>query len=63
MIMQTIMQQCSAVVAGGTLVYTGDNMGSIDCLSKMQGKDAILDAVRELYQTAAQYDVHLEFIW
>lgn len=63
LVMQTIMQQCSAVVAGSTLVYTGDNMGSIDCRSKMQGKDAIANAVRELYQTAAQYDVHLEFIW
>ena len=63
LIMQTIMQQSSVVLAGSTLVYTGDNMGAIDCLNKMQGKDAILDAVRELYQTATQYDVHLEFIW
>ena len=38
-------------------------MRSIDCLRKMQGKGAILDAVRELYQTATQHDVHLEFIW
>ena len=63
LIMQTIIQQRSFEVAGSTLVYTGDNMGSIDCLRKTQGKDAILDAVRELYQTAAQHDVHLEFLW
>ena len=63
LIMQTIMQQCKGQVAGSTLVYTGDNMGSIDCLRKMQGKGAILDAVRELHQIAAQHDVHLEFIW
>ena len=63
LIMQAILQQCKGQVAGSTLVYTGDNMGSIDCLRKMQGKGAILDAVRELHQIAAQHDVHLEFIW
>ncbi len=63
LVIETVIKQQTAAVQGGVLVYTGDNLGSIQCLKKMNGKGAILDEVRELYQLASSHDVQLEFEW
>ena len=61
--LQTVILHKASTVAGGLLVYTGDNQGSISCLRKMKGLGETLAVVRELYELAAAHDVALEFIW
>ena len=63
LVLETIILHRSDTVAGGVLVYTGDNQGSIACLSKMMGKGEILNIVRRVHELAAAHDVALEFIW
>ena len=57
--LQTVILHKTSTVAGGLLVYTGDNQGSISCHRKMRGLGDTLAVVRQLYELAATHDVAL----
>ena len=61
--LQTVILRKASTFAGGLLVYTGDNQGSISCLCKMKGLGKALAVIWQLHQLAAAHDVALEFIW
>ncbi len=63
LVLETIILHRTATMDGGVLIYTGDNQGSIACLSKMMGKGKILDIVRQVHELATAHDVVLEFFW
>ena len=44
-------------------MYTGDNLGSIQCLNTMGGNTEDFEEIKQLHISAAACEVHLGFEW
>jgi hypothetical protein len=48
---------------GDMLVFQGDNQAAIHCLRSMKGRGSILPVVKQIYDLARRFDVHIDFQW
>jgi hypothetical protein len=61
--LQSVLGAVGAHLKGDMLVYQGDNQAAIHCLRSMKGQGRILPVVKQVYELARLYDVHVDFQW
>jgi hypothetical protein len=61
--LESVLGAVGAHLQGDMLVYQGDNQAAIHCLRSMKGRGSILPVVKQIYDLARRYDVHIDFQW